>query len=89
VQRRARGRRVGGRCVAARRSNRRRRACRRFVRRAAFTAPAQAGANSVLYRARHGGRRLRPGRYRLVLRARDAAGNTSPARRAAFRMVRR
>jgi hypothetical protein len=35
------------------------------------------------------GRRLPPGRYRLVLSARDAAGNTSAKHTAAFTIVSR
>lgn len=40
-------------------------------------------------RGRMGGRRLAPGRYRLVLRATDTAGNRSALRRVAFRIVAR
>jgi Domain of unknown function (DUF1929)/Glyoxal oxidase N-terminus len=47
------------------------------------------GANSFLFRPRLNGRALRPGRYRLTLVATDVAGNTSSAKRLAFRVVRR
>jgi hypothetical protein len=43
-----------------------------------------AGAHRLSFRARLGGHALRAGRYRLVLRAADAAGNRSAARRLAF-----
>jgi hypothetical protein len=43
-----------------------------------------AGAHRLRFRARLGGRALRAGRYRLVLRAADAAGNRSATRRLAF-----
>jgi DNA-binding beta-propeller fold protein YncE len=43
-----------------------------------------AGAHRLTFRARLRGRALRAGRYRLVLRAADAAGNRSAARRVAF-----
>jgi hypothetical protein len=43
-----------------------------------------AGAHRLTFRARLRGRPLRAGRYRLVLRATDAAGNRSAARRLTF-----
>ena len=43
-----------------------------------------AGAHRLTFRARLRGRPLRVGRYRLVLRATDAAGNRSAARRLSF-----
>jgi DNA-binding beta-propeller fold protein YncE len=46
-----------------------------------------AGAHRLTFRARLRGRALRAGRYRLVLRAADAAGNRSTARRLAFTVV--
>jgi hypothetical protein len=50
---------------------------------------AAAGAHRLTFRARLGGRALRPGRYRLVLRAADAAANRSAARRLAFTVTTR
>ena len=47
-----------------------------------------AGTSRLRYRGRLAGRRLRPGRYTLVVRARDAAGNRSSARRVSFKIVR-
>ncbi len=46
-----------------------------------------AGAHRLTFRARLRGRPLRAGRYRLVLRAADAAGNRSAPRRLAFTVV--
>ncbi|HEX8207939.1 MAG TPA: beta-propeller fold lactonase family protein [Solirubrobacteraceae bacterium] len=89
VQRRTIGRRSGRRCVAKRRSNARRRRCVRWVGVGRIARPLQSGANAFTYRARHGGRRLRPGRYRMAVRATDAAGNASTVRRVSFRIVRR
>ncbi|HEX8206272.1 MAG TPA: PKD domain-containing protein, partial [Solirubrobacteraceae bacterium] len=89
VRRRARGRRVGGRCVKPTRRNRSKRRCARFVRvRGSFARASTAGANRFRFTGRLRGRKLRPGRYRLVAtpRAGTVAG---PARRAAFRIVRR
>ena len=50
---------------------------------------AKQGRNSVRFNGRWRGRPLAPGRYRLVLTARDAAANTSRAKRLAFRIVKR
>jgi hypothetical protein len=47
-----------------------------------------AGTSRLRYRGRLAGRTLRPGRYRLIVRARDAAGNVSSLRRVAFTVVR-
>jgi DNA-binding beta-propeller fold protein YncE len=46
-----------------------------------------AGAHRVRFRARLTGHPLRAGRYRLVVRARDGAGNRSAKRRVAFTVV--
>ncbi len=46
-----------------------------------------AGAHRLTFRARLRGRSLRAGRYRLVLRATDAAGNRSAARRLVFTVL--
>lgn len=48
----------------------------------------RAGANALGFDGRLKGRRLKPGRYRLVAVARDAAGNQAPPQRARFRVVR-
>ena len=53
-----------------------------------FTHRGQAGANRFRFTGRIRGRTLRPGRYRLVAVATDAAGNTSVAKRVRFRIVR-
>jgi hypothetical protein len=45
------------------------------------------GTTHLRYRGRINGHRLKPGRYRLVARARDAAGNVSTFRRAKFRIL--
>lgn len=49
----------------------------------------RAGVARVAFSGRVGKRRLTPGSYRVTVVARDAAGNRSAARRAAFRVVRR
>jgi hypothetical protein len=90
VERRAAGRRVGGRCVRPTRANRRRPRCTRYVRvRGSFIHRGRAGANSFKFTGRLAGRKLSPARYRLVGIAKDAAGNISTPARASFRIVRR
>ena len=42
-----------------------------------FTVAGKAGANRIVFRGRVGGKTLKPGRYRLTVRAVDAAGNRS------------
>jgi hypothetical protein len=89
VQRRRPGRRARGRCVKPTRRNRARRRCARFVRvPGSFTRASTAGANRFRFTGRLRGRKLRPGRYRLVATPRigNAAG---PVRRTAFRIIRR
>lgn len=54
-----------------------------------FTQLAVAGANERRFRARIGNRRLRPGTFKALLRASDAAGNRSGAKSLDFRVVRR
>ena len=46
-----------------------------------------AGANTVKITGRLKGKNLKPGRYRLRLTAKDAAGNTSKAITIDFRIV--
>jgi hypothetical protein len=89
--RRARpGRRVRGRCVAPKPRHRERKRCRRYVRvPGAFTHAGSPGANAFAFSGRIDGKPLRPGRYRLVAVARDAAGNASKPVRAGFRVTRR
>ena len=60
----------------------------RYVRlRGTVTYRGVAGVNKVALRGRLRRRALTPGRYRLVARATDAAGNRSAPRRAGFRIV--
>jgi hypothetical protein len=88
VDRLTRGRRVRGRCVKPTRRNRARRACVRPRRlRGVIRHPGHAGPNAFRFNGRLGGRRLRPGRYRLVvIGLADAAGNTGSPARADFRI---
>ncbi len=88
VQRKTAGRRVAGRCVKRKRSNRGHKRCVRWVRRpGSFTIEGNAADNSFKFRGRIGGRTLKAGRYRLNARATDATGNKSRVRRKQFRIV--
>jgi hypothetical protein len=78
VQRATSGRRVGGRCVAPRRSNRGRRACVRYVTlRGSFSMRGRSGANVVRFTGRLRGHRLAPGRYRLTAQASNGLGRSA------------
>jgi hypothetical protein len=83
----AAGRRVGRRCVAPTRANRRRPRCTRYVTRATLRRPAGAGANRVAFTGRIGRRALASGRYRASATVKDVAGNTSRASSAFFTIV--
>jgi hypothetical protein len=87
VERVLAGRTVGGRCVAATRGNRSRRACKLYKAVGRFAAQAVAGSNQNQFSGRIGRRSLIPGAYRLTLVATDAAGNASLPRRLRFKVV--
>jgi hypothetical protein len=94
VQRRAKGKRVNGKCVRPKRSNRRKRTCVRYVNVAgSITQTGKVGANSFTFRGRIGGSRLAVARYRLVAQAKETAATGSVAKNPkvlkAFRIVRR
>ena len=89
MQRKAKGRKVGGKCRAQARADRERKACTRWVRlNGSFSVDAAAGESTVPFSGRIGTRALRPGRYRLSARATDAAGNASVTVRASIRIRR-
>ena len=73
------GRRVGGKCAKPTAANRDGKACVRYV--GAGQLPSFAGkpkVNRVKFQGRlSGSKRLAPGTYRVVVRARDAAGNAA------------
>jgi hypothetical protein len=71
------------RAATIRRTGRRRWVAAGTLRRAGI-----AGVNRVRFSGRIGRRALRAGRYRLILRATDAAGNSAKARPRALRVVR-
>ena len=89
VQRVLAGRRVRGHCVRPSRANRGRRRCTRYrTLRGSFSHTGTAGRNRFRFSGRLRGRKLRPGRYRLVATATDAAANRSDPVRRLFRIIR-
>jgi hypothetical protein len=88
-RRAAPGRRVGGRCRKPTRLNRSRPRCTRMLAvRGSVSLPVQAGARRIKFAGRMSARRrLKPGRYRMTLTARDAAGNVSTPDRVRFRLL--
>jgi virginiamycin B lyase len=86
----ATGRKVGKRCVKPKRSNRRRKRCRRYVviKPAVPFANQAAGARRIRFEGRLRRRKtLKAGPYRLTLRARDTAGNLSSPLRARIQVL--
>ena len=77
VAQRVAGRRIGSRCVALTPVTRKRRPCVRFQIRGTVTSNRKKGANRLRFVARVRGRFLKPGTYRLTLRARDSGGRLS------------
>jgi CSLREA domain-containing protein len=82
------GRRKGKRCVKPTRKLRKAKRCTRYLRSGTLTRASKAGKNRVAFSGRIGRRALKPGRYRAVLRAADAAGKRSLAKTLKFRVVR-
>ncbi|MEA2268168.1 MAG: hypothetical protein QOC64_778 [Solirubrobacteraceae bacterium] len=86
VQKLVAGRRVDGRCVAAS-AKRRGRACTRAVRVGTLKRAAIKGENTVRFSGRVGKRTLRPGRYRMTVRATGSANRSTPAKTLTFTVV--
>ena len=82
------GRRVGTRCRTRTSANRRRPPCTRYVRVGRLSQSGRAGSNRRTFSGRIAGRALRVGPYRVVVTARDAAGNVSSRKTDRFRVVR-
>ncbi len=82
------GRRLGRRCVAPERSNRRKKRCHRFVKVGGFAHSGVAGTNRLRFSGRVKRRALKRRNYRLLAVAVDAAGNRSTQRSRAFRIIR-
>lgn len=77
----ASGRRVAGRCVAPTARNHHARRCSRALTRGTLTFQAHSGENKVAFQGRISRRKkLRPGRYTLVISAVGPAGSAAPQR---------
>lgn len=89
VEKAKKGRKVGRKCRKQTAKNRLRKRCTRYVKlRGKIEATGGKGLNQLTVASRIGGRNLPPGRYRLVVTARDKAGNASAVRRIGFRIER-
>jgi hypothetical protein len=82
----ARGRMVGGRCVARTKHNRHHHACTRTLVLGKLKINGHTGTNKVTFSGRAGRVRLRPGRYTLVVTA-TAGGITSARRTISFTIL--
>jgi hypothetical protein len=83
------GRKVGRRCVATTRRNRRKSRCTIPNVRGTLTFNAHAGTNKVRFQGRLSRtRKLKPGRYTLTITATDSAGNRSRPKSTRFTIVR-
>ena len=88
VERKATGRRSGRRCVAPKRSNRKKKRCTRYVAvKGSFTVNGTAGKNSFTFRGRLNRKTLKAGSYLLTGTATDPAKNVSAPARKAFKIV--
>jgi glucose/arabinose dehydrogenase len=85
VERAGPGHKINGSCRRTARSNRKAQRCTLFTPvRGSFRIAGKRGVNRFGFSGRIGGRTLAPGGYRLVLRARDAAGNVTKPVHAEF-----
>jgi hypothetical protein len=89
IERAQPGRRKGRRCVKPSRKLRKAKKCTRFVAAGTLTRKSAAGANALAFSGRIGRKALEPGKYRAVLQATDAAGNSSSPRTLSFQIVKR
>jgi len=75
------GHRVGRHCVAKRRTNARHKGCTRVATAGTLPFTGHSGTNQVAFQGRlSSSKRLKPGRYTLIIEATDAAGRAAPAR---------
>lgn len=88
VDQKAKGRKVGKKCVKPNTGNKTKKACKRLVFRGKLTRKNRAaGTNTVAFSGRLGKKALRPGKYRVVIRAAGPGGKSEPVYRS-FRIVR-
>ncbi len=77
---------VNGKCVSQTRKNRRQRSCRLTVTRGTLAWTGRAGTNRHSFHGRVSGsnRLIRPGRYTVIITARDPAGKHSKPQQLTF-----
>lgn len=86
---RASGHRVGRRCVAGSSTHGKRKACKRTVTKGVLAFTGHAGTDKVVFGGRVSkSKKLKPGRYTLMITATDPAGHSSPVK-LSFTIVRR
>jgi streptogramin lyase len=88
IARRTAGRKVGKRCRPLSRANRTKRRCTHYVTAGTLVRHGLQGLNKIAFTGRIGRRALRPGTYRLMVTAKDAAGNGSAPSTTSFTIVR-
>jgi hypothetical protein len=78
---RIKGRRAKGKCVGQTEKNRRKPACKRTLTRGTLSFTGHPGENKVVFQGRLSqSKKLRPGRYTLVIEASNSSGHSNPAR---------
>lgn len=88
LERKGKGRKVKGKCVKPKRSNRRKPSCSRYAKLGgSIKFAGKAGANSFTLRGRLAGKTLKPGSYRLSARATDTDDNKTGLKRKTFRIA--
>ena len=87
IERRAPGRKTGGKCGRVTAQNRAKPPCARFVAVGAFAQEGQLGSNRKPFSGRIGEKSLPPAPYRVTLIATDPAGNESAPARLSFKIV--
>lgn len=81
------GRKVGKRCLKATRKRRKRKSCTRLGRATTLSRVVKAGANTIPFTGRLGGKAVKPGRYRIEVSLADSLGNRSQSQRLTVRVV--
>jgi hypothetical protein len=89
ISQRRPGRRQGIRCVAPRRSLRKKARCTIITRKGELTRVSHQGANRVAFSGRIGSKALSPGSYSATITATDAAKNTSGPKTISFTIAKR
>jgi hypothetical protein len=89
ISQRRSGRRQGARCVAPRRSLRKKARCTMVVSKGTLTRSSHQGANSVAFSGRIGSKALSPGGYSATITATDPAKNTSGPKTISFTIAKR